>query len=252
MKITLTVRMMKQIFSVFSILILFFLISCKDQPKKEKPNFDFIKTYAGKIDSKYPLHIKLNSENGKISGRYFYDKVGTDIEIKGAIVNDSTITLNEFDKKGNQTGLWIGKLVNENKISGTWSKPNGNSAKNFTLILTSDNYESSKKAISDFKFSKYNGTFNSPFNDGGISFGRLIVRYNQNKEIEFKITTAHQSGCSGELKGIAKIDSNGIAKYSGQDCESLTFKFKNNKVNVTEKKCEHHGMRCYFSGEYIK
>lgn len=229
-----------------------FLISCKEVTKKETPNFDFIKTFAGKIDNEYPLHIKLNSDNGRINGTYFYDKVGSDIEIKGTISNDSSITLNEFDQKGNQTGLWSGKLINYNKINGTWSKPNGDSAKDFTLILTSDNYESSKKAILDSKFSKYNGTYNSPFNDGGISFGQLIIKYNENQEIEFEITTAHQSGCTGELKGIAKIESNGIAKYSGSGCESLTFEFKNNQVSIDEKNCEQHGMRCYFSGNYKK
>jgi len=243
---------MKRKFYILTVLVLSFLNSCKNEPKAEKPNFDFIKTYEGKIDNQYPLHIKLNSDNGKINGTYFYDKIGTDIELTGTIANDSTITLNEFDKKGNQTGLWKGKIVSENKINGVWSKPNGDTAKDFTLILTSDNYESSKKAISDSKFSEYNGTYNSPFNDGGISFGRLIVKYNKNNEIEFEITTAHQSGCSGELKGIAKIDSNGIAKYSGQGCESLILKFKNNEVEVTEKNCGHHGMRCYFSGKYKK
>lgn len=235
----------------FSLLILF-LISCKEKQKAAKPNFDFIKTFAGKIDNKYPLHIKLNSDNGVINGTYFYDKVGTDIEIKGTISKDSIIKLNEFDKKGNQTGLWNGKMLNKNKISGTWSKPNGDSTKDFTLILTSDNYESSKKAISDSKYSNYNGTYNSPFNDGGISFGKLIIKYNQNKEIEFEISTAHQSGCSGKLKGNAKINSKGIASFSSSNCKSLTFQFKNNEVTVKEKNCDEHGMRCFFSGTYKK
>jgi hypothetical protein len=228
------------------------MISCKEESKKETPSFDFIKTFAGKIDNKYPLHIKLNSESGKINGTYFYDKVGTDIEIKGTILKDSTLTLNEFDQKGNQTGLWKGKLINKNKISGIWSKPNGDSAKDFNLILTSDNYQSSKKAISDSKFSNYNGTYNSPFNDGGISFGRLIIKYNENNEIEFDISTAHQAGCTGELKGTAKINSNGIATHSSSNCKSMSFEFKNNKVIVNEKNCDLHGMRCYFSGTYEK
>jgi len=143
---------MKKTFYILSVLILSIVTSCKNEPETENPNFDFIKTYAGKIDNKYPLHIKLNSDNGKINGAYFYDKVGADLEITGTISNDSIIILNEFDQKGNQTGLWNGKLINENKISGTWSKPNGDSAKDFTIILTSDNYESSKKAIADSKF----------------------------------------------------------------------------------------------------
>jgi hypothetical protein len=235
----------------FSLLILF-LISCKEEPNKETPNFDFIKTFAGKLDNKYPVHIKLNSESGIINGTYFYDKVGTDIEIKGTISKDSTLTLNEFDQKGNQTGLWNGKLINQNKIKGTWSKPNGDSAKDFTLILTSDNYESSKKSISDSKYSNYNGTYNCPFNDGGISFGRLIIKYTENNEIEFDISTAHQVGCTGELKGTAKIGSNGIATHSSSNCKNLTFEFKNNQVMVKEKNCDLHGVRCFFSGTYKK
>lgn len=136
---------MKEIFYNLTLLVLLLTFACKKEAKEIKPNFDFIKTYAGKIDNKYPLHLKLKSENGKINGQYFYDKLGVDIQIKGVITKDSLVTLNEFDKKGNQTGLWTGKFINENKISGTWSKPNGNSVKDFTLILTSDNFEIVKK-----------------------------------------------------------------------------------------------------------
>jgi hypothetical protein len=226
--------------------------SCKNETKNESPNFDFIKTFAGKIDDKYPLHIKLYSENGIIDGTYFYDKIGDDIKIKGTISKDSTLILNEFDPKGNQTGLWKGKLLNENKISGTWSKPNGDSSKGFTLILTSDNYDSSKKAINDSKYSKYNGTYDSPFNDGGISFGQLTINYIKNSDIEFVISTGHQAGCTGSLKGIAKFISNDKAVYKDNICENLTFSFKNREIIVSEKNCDYHGMRCYFSGEYLK
>jgi len=136
---------MKKTFYTLSLSILSLLISCKKESKEKKTIFDFVKTYSGKIDNKYPLHIKLKSENNKINGTYFYDKIGQNIEVKGVISNDSTVTLNEFDKKGNQTGLWKGKIINENKIKGIWSKPNGDLSKPFTLILTSDNYENLKE-----------------------------------------------------------------------------------------------------------
>lgn len=236
---------------IFSSLIIL-SISCKKKTKEIKPSFNFIKTYTGKIDNKHSLHIKLNSDNGKINGTYFYDKTGTNIKVIGTILKDSTITLNEFDQEGNLTGLWKGKLINKNKISGVWSKPNGNLTKDFILILTSDNYESLKKAMYDSKYSNYNGTYNSPFNSNGTSFGRLIIKYTKNNEIEFDISTAHQSGCVGELKGTAKIDSDGIATHSSSNCKSLSFEFKNKKVIVKEKNCDLHGMRCFFSGTYEK
>lgn len=242
---------MKQL-NYFLLALIIFSTSCKNEPKIDKPNFDFNKTYAGKIDDKYLLHIKLNSDNGKINGSYFYDKDGTDIEIKGTIKSDSTITLNEFDQKGNQTGLWSGKLMNENKISGTWSKPNRDSEMDFILILTTDNYESSKKAISDSKFSKYNGTYHSPFNDYGDFFGQVIIKYTNNKEIDFKITVYNRDGCTGELEGLANIDSNGNAIYSGPGCKKLFFDFDENQVKLNETKCMLHGIDCFFDGVYNK
>jgi hypothetical protein len=231
-------------------------ISCKSETTTEKQqpqlNLDFVQTYEGTIANKYPLHIKLKSDAGVITGNYFYDKVGTDIKFNGTITNDSVFTLNEFDINGNQVGLWKGKLVNENKISGDWSKPDGSSATDFKLIATSSNYETVKREFSNSKYAAYSGTYNSPYNEGGISFGILEIEYTGNKEIRFEIKVGHIEGCTGHLKGTAKIKSNGQAIYSGPQCESLIFNFQNREVKVKEKKCEHHGMRCYFDGTFKK
>lgn len=241
---------MKQIFFILSVLV--FIISCKNEPTAKNTSLDFIRTYTGKIDNKYPLHIKLTATNGKVSGRYFYDKVGTDIEIIGTIAGDSTIHLTEFDENAYHTGLWTGKLSSDHIISGTWSKPNGKSTKDFILMPTTVTYESAREALFDTKFSKYSGTYNSPFNDEGISFGQLIINYNHVNELAFEIHTAHESGCTGNLKGIAKISTTGVAKYSSETCDDLTFKFENDEVLVSENNCGHHGMRCYFTGKYKK
>jgi hypothetical protein len=227
-------------------------LNTQGSPIAKTPSFDFIKTFAGKIDNKYPLHLKMTSDNGDITGRYFYDKNGVDIEVKGTISKDSTITLNEFDLKGNQTGLWKGKLINENKIIGTWSKPRGNLTQIFTLILTYDNYESAKKALLDSKYSEYNGTYvvneESPY--GVTKF--LKIKYTENNEIEFDISTATSLGCTGELKETAKINSSGTATYSGFDCNSLSFKFNDNEIIVQEDDCMMHGVGCSFIGTYTK
>lgn len=130
------------------ILLCLIFSSCKNEIKpKSILNLDFIQTYSGKINNKYPFHIKITSNEGKITGNYFYDKLGENIELKGLLSKDSILTLNEFDKKGNQTGAWKGKFLNLNKAEGNWSKPNGKSNKSFYFIKTSDNYQTIKKEI---------------------------------------------------------------------------------------------------------
>jgi hypothetical protein len=98
----------------------------------------------------------------------------------------------------------------------------------------------------------YNGTYNSALNGEGVSIGQLIIKYKENTEIEFEITTATQSGCTGDLKGIAKINSNGIATHNSSNCKSLTFEFKKDQIIVKEENCDVHGMKCFFSGTYQK
>lgn len=118
----------------FSLIILF-IISCNKN--ESKLNLNFTKSFTGKIDNKYPLNMELNSVNGEIKGTYYYDKIGTNIKIKGTLSKDSILSLKEFDQNDKQTGLWNGKLISENKISGIWNNSDRNSAKDFTL-LTSD------------------------------------------------------------------------------------------------------------------
>lgn len=245
-----------QIKLLYTALLFTALISCKNEAtieqQQQQPNLDFVQTFEGTIDDKYPLHIKFKSDAGNITGNYFYDRVGTDIKVNGTITKDSVFILNEFDNSGNQVGLWKGKFVNENKISGNWSKPDGSSATNFDLIATSSNYDVVKREISNSKFAEYSGTYNSPFNEGGISFGVVKIEYTGNQEIYFEIEVSRRDGCIGQLEGTTKINSDGQAIYSGKQCESLIFNFQNGEVKVKEKKCEHHGMRCYFEGTYKK
>lgn len=242
--------MIKSIFTLLIVTIITF-ISCKNETTRQKPNLDFIQTYEGTIAGKYPVHLKLISDNGNLSGNYFYDKVGTSIEVKGTLTTDSIFNLNEFDEKGNQTGLWKGRLINQNKINGTWSKPNGTSPFDFNLIVTSENYESSKNEIFDLKYSKYTGTYNSDFKKDGISVGELKINYIGNQKIDFSLIVATQD-CIGDITGTAKIDLNGNAKYSGDGCESLTFNFKKGEVEIEENDCNHHGAYCVFNGTYKK
>lgn len=239
------------------ILIAFTSCNNKSESKinKEKTSeniyVDFVKTFEGQIDNKHNIVMKLTSNSGTIYGKYFYKKIGDDIEIKGNIDDNGIIKINEFDPKGNQTGVFEGKMVNENKIDGVWSKPNGSSSMQFHLIASNSSYEITQKEIKSDKFDYISGIYQSPFNNPEISMSTTEIKYIGNNRFDFKISLASVN-CTGLVEGTAKIDNNGFSNWSGSGCKSLTFKFTNRKVEIDEKDCNLHGMNCWFKGTYEK
>lgn len=125
------------------------LTSCSSSNQKtnttesKATSTDFVKTLEGKIGDKNDIVAKLTSNSGQISGTYFYKKKGGNIQVKGTIDSIGNLAINEFDDKGNQTGMFKGKYSN-NRIDGNWSKPNGNNSMNFYLIESNTTYESSQ------------------------------------------------------------------------------------------------------------
>jgi len=72
--------------------------------------------------------MKLVRTGDQLAGNYFYQKIGTRIDLRGSVDKDGNLTLEEFDPKGNQTGVFRGiwqvdaadGLVT---LAGNWSKP---------------------------------------------------------------------------------------------------------------------------------
>lgn len=97
------------------------------------------------------------------------------------------------------------------------------------------------------------GTYNLPSNENGDLFGRVDIQYLGEDTIEFKLEVATASGCTGLLEGKAKMNNQGVATYSGEDCEQLMFSFEKDRVEVEEQHCtSHHGMICHFARTYFK
>jgi hypothetical protein len=95
------------------------------------------KYFKGSIGSTLGLQMKLVREGDKLTGSYFYQKVGTAISIHGTIDKGGNVALDEFDSSGNQTGTFKG-LWNEDAngliaIAGNWSKPNSEKKTAFSL-----------------------------------------------------------------------------------------------------------------------
>jgi hypothetical protein len=94
--------------------------------------------FKGSIGNALDLQMKLVRDGDKLTGSYFYQKVGTKIDLRGTIDEGGNVVLQEFDPAGKQTGLFTG-LWKQNSdgviaISGNWTKPNSDKKTAFALL----------------------------------------------------------------------------------------------------------------------
>ena len=64
------------------------------------------KFFRGSIGSALGLQMKLVRTGETLAGSYFYQKVGTKIDLRGTVDKDGNVTLEEFDSAGKQTGIF--------------------------------------------------------------------------------------------------------------------------------------------------
>lgn len=86
------------------------------------------KHFKGSIGSSLDLQMKLVRTGDQLAGSYFYQKIGTRIDLRGNVDKNGNLTLEEFDKSGKQTGLFKGIWTVDPKegfvtLAGNWSKP---------------------------------------------------------------------------------------------------------------------------------
>jgi hypothetical protein len=95
------------------------------------------KYFKGSIGSTLGLQMKLVREGDRLTGSYFYQKVGTKIDLNGTIDKDGNLTFAEFDPNGKQTGVFQGFWKPEESglisIAGNWKGPNSTKQTAFSL-----------------------------------------------------------------------------------------------------------------------
>ncbi len=94
--------------------------------------------FKGSIGNSNGLQMKLTRDGEKLTGTYFYQKIGARIDLKGTIDRDGNVTLEEFDPSGKQTGVFKGVWKTDTEdgrasIAGNWSKPTGEKKTAFSL-----------------------------------------------------------------------------------------------------------------------
>jgi hypothetical protein len=93
--------------------------------------------FTGSIGNALGLQMKLVREGDKLTGSYFYQKVGKKIDVRGNVDSGGNVTLEEFDASGKQTGVFKGiwKQGEDGaiEIAGNWTKPNSDKKTAFSL-----------------------------------------------------------------------------------------------------------------------
>src|SRR6185503_14128312 len=86
------------------------------------------KYFKGSIGSSLDLQMKLVRTGDQLAGSYFYQKIGSRIDVRGNVDQHGNLTLEEFDKGGKQTGVFKGLWQVDSSdglvtLAGNWSKP---------------------------------------------------------------------------------------------------------------------------------
>ena len=93
------------------------------------------------------IEMQLLRDGDRVSGTYFYPRVGKNIALAGNVDKDNNVTLTESDETGKQTGVFKGHWQpaadspdsSVYEIEGKWSKPDGSKPTEF--IVTQQPYE---------------------------------------------------------------------------------------------------------------
>lgn len=94
---------------------------------------DFTKSFEGTINGKYGIIMTLTKSTKNLNGTYRYKSQGSPIKISGTIDDNGNLTINEFNDKGNMTGIFKGQL-SSNNIIGQWTKPDGSKTMPFQFL----------------------------------------------------------------------------------------------------------------------
>jgi|GEM_PF-255577 len=162
------------------------------------------KYFKGSIGTSLDLQMKLVRAGDQLSGSYFYQRIGTRINLRGKIAPDGNFTLDEFDQAGKQTGTFQGVWGVDSKdglatLAGFWSKPNEKSYENKTAfsvheepialtgeveLVSKQVKESNKKLMYEIaaQYPQLNGGSNSNFE----KFNQVVRGSVMKKVTEFK------------------------------------------------------------------
>src|ERR1051325_2674946 len=97
--------------------------------------------FRGTIANDLSIEMVLVRDGERLSGSYFYPRVGKEIALVGTVDSSGNVSMTESDDGGKQTGIFNGKWKpatdspdpNLNQIEGKWTRPDGSKETDFLV-----------------------------------------------------------------------------------------------------------------------
>jgi len=208
---------------------------------------DFTKSFKGTVNNKYEITMSLTKKASNLTGTYAYKSQGTPIKITGTIDEKGNLTINEYNDKGNMTGIFKGQLSGKN-INGHWDKPDGSKTMPFSLAESASAVMTTTKTEKE-DLTKWTGTYQL-----GQTSGKLTVT-GPAADGAVKFILSQGGNCIEEpMEGTAYLTSQSVANWQeqGGQCH-LSFTFNPGSIQVIESDCGMHGASCgTYDGFYNK
>jgi peptidoglycan-N-acetylglucosamine deacetylase len=101
------------------------------------------------------IEMSLVRDGERVTGTYFYPRVGKNIALTGTVSSTGDVELTEADETGKQTGVFKGKWQPEKdgpdsslaEIEGKWSKPDGSKSTDFVVTQQPINFTSAVRVF---------------------------------------------------------------------------------------------------------
>lgn len=228
---TLKNKNMKKLYYILIIIATFIFFACEEEEQSNPVELydlyeaddveqNFTKTFEGQLDFEYDIVMKISSNNGKVTGNYYYKNAGEELKLKGTIDKEGKVLLNEYNKSGSMTGLFEGNLYDDSKISGYWKKPDESKILTLNLTESFNDYEVLKNQKSKKGSNKYDGEYYSEYDFRSF----IKIRTLSNNEIEYTVHILIESPSYLDLKGKATLKNN--KAVSSDNSVKLTFNQK--------------------------
>ncbi|MCL2726610.1 MAG: hypothetical protein FWD69_19495 [Polyangiaceae bacterium] len=100
-------------------------VDASSTDKSKFPRCDLARGYQGRVVGQ-PVFARLADQGGEVHGRYFYEKIGVDIALRGSLQPDGTLSLVEGDPRA-PSGRFEGSCQpSTGVLEGSWTGPRTN------------------------------------------------------------------------------------------------------------------------------
>lgn len=202
----------------------------------------------GTIGGNMNIHMNIRIEDGLVEGSYYYDKIKSNITLKGTIEENRMITIDEYDVKGNINGTFDGWYVPGVRINGSWSKPGTDEQLAFELTVIDGIPDDAVWA----------GEW-TRLGSGRFGSSTLVIFNETSDGFDFQMDAydGHHLGpvSMGFLSGSARIQGSAAAYYEDRETGvQLVFILKNGLIELTANNAANAqaGAGVTFGGDYTR